>query len=83
MVHAVQVSSDIRKQTDRQTDNRNSISLVDGHMELRPVIYLDRSLFGVDGWSRSALAVDLLIFLVEWSGFRGFGASKAPVLYLV
>ena len=47
------------------------------------VIYLDRSLFGVDGWSRSALAVDLLIFLVAWSGFRGFGAPRAPVLYLI
>ena len=32
----------------------------------RPVIYLDRSLFGVDGWNRSALAVDLLILLVAW-----------------
>ena len=34
----------------------------------RSVIYLDRILFGVDGWSRSALAVDLPIFFdgVEW-----------------
>ena len=46
-----------------------------------PVIYLDRILFGVDGWSRSALAVDLLTFLAAWSGFQGFGAPRAPVLY--
>jgi len=47
------------------------------------VIYLDRILFGVGGWSQSALAVDLLIFLAAWSGFQGFGAPRAPVLYLI
>lgn len=33
-----------------------------------PVIYLDWIFFGVDGWSRPALAVDLLILLVARSG---------------
>ena len=47
---------------------------------LETVIYLDRSLFDVNGRSRSALAVDLL---VSWSGFRDFGAPRAPVLYLI